>query len=111
MRSTTPALLALAALLGGCGEDILREPADPERYEDKIPQIKTSKIDILFVIDDSGSMIDEQRALSANFESFLRYLDPNPAEAGEDGQVDYRLAVTTVSSGNKGAPVGDVRVV
>lgn len=103
--TTSAALLVLAS---GCGGEDLVDRPPPTRYVDKIPQIKASKIDVLFVIDDSGSMLDEQKALSSNFESFLRYLDPNPATAGEDGEVDYRLAVTTVSSGNAGELVGDV---
>ncbi|HEY5951363.1 MAG TPA: vWA domain-containing protein [Kofleriaceae bacterium] len=48
-----------------------------------------SKMDILFVIDNSGSMDQEQSNLIANFPHFISVLD----ESG----LDYRVAVTTTS--------------
>jgi hypothetical protein len=45
------------------------------------------KADILLVIDDSGSMADEQAALASNFASFIAF--------AEAQGVDYHLAVTT----------------
>ncbi|MHB8875958.1 MAG: choice-of-anchor D domain-containing protein [Myxococcaceae bacterium] len=45
------------------------------------------KADILLVVDNSGSMSDNQQALAANFSSFMKYA----IAAG----VDYHLAVTT----------------
>jgi hypothetical protein len=112
MRSShLAALLALAVAAPACGGEILVPVPPKPRYVDKIPQIKASKIDVLFVIDDSGSMVEEQKALSEKFAAFLRFLDPNPDTAGEDGEVDYRLAVTTVSSENAGELVGNHKIV
>ncbi len=51
-----------------------------------------SKMDILFVIDDSGSMGEEQSNLGANFPEFVNVLDNYMA--GE-GILDYRIGVTT----------------
>lgn len=48
-----------------------------------------TKIDLLFVIDDSGSMGDEQTNLIANFPTFIQVLN----QSG----LDYRVAVTTTS--------------
>jgi hypothetical protein len=48
-----------------------------------------TKIDLLFVIDDSGSMMEEQANLAANFPKMVSVLD----QSG----LDYRLAVTTTS--------------
>lgn len=45
------------------------------------------EVDVLFVVDDSGSMMEEQTNLSANFESFI-----NVALAWN---ADYRIGVTT----------------
>lgn len=46
-----------------------------------------SKVDILWVIDDSGSMGDEQDALAYNFDAFIHnFLDES---------VDFRMAITT----------------
>ncbi len=48
-----------------------------------------TKIDLLFVIDNSGSMGDEQTNLIANFPTFIQVLD----QSG----LDYRVAVTTTA--------------
>lgn len=48
-----------------------------------------TKIDVLFVIDNSGSMGDEQTNLIANFPMFIQVLN----QSG----LDYRVAVTTTS--------------
>ncbi len=51
-------------------------------------------VDILFVIDNSGSMGEEQANLAANFQAFIQKLeDP-------DVQANYRIAVTTTDNGN-----------
>lgn len=44
-------------------------------------------VDILFTIDDSCSMADEQAALAMNFNSFISYAN--------QANVDYRIAITT----------------
>lgn len=62
---------------------------------DKHVQLDTNKIDILWVIDNSNSMCEEQDALTANFETFIDGLSAINA--------DFRLAVvTTDMSSNPG---------
>jgi len=51
------------------------------------------QIDIVFVIDDSPSMDEEQGNLSTNFPQFINVLDGFTTENG--GPVDYRVAVTS----------------
>ncbi len=58
-------------------------PVDPRR-----------KVDILFVIDNSGSMGEEQAALARNFEAFVGALED------EDVDADYRIGITTTDDGN-----------
>ena len=53
------------------------------------------KMDILFVIDDSGSMGEEQQNLGANFPRFVEVLDNYVAASG--APLDYRVGVTTTS--------------
>lgn len=53
-------------------------------------------VDILFVIDNSGSMADEQATLARNFGSLVAELD--------DLQADYRIGVTTTDNGNLWMP-------
>lgn len=53
------------------------------------------KMDIVFVVDDSGSMGDEQQTLSRNFPEFARVLDEYRVSSGE--LLDYRVGVTTTA--------------
>ena len=61
-------------------------------FADAGPPEVCSKMDILFVIDDSGSMEEEQANLGQNFPQFINVLDQYMAG---DGILDYRIAVTT----------------
>jgi hypothetical protein len=54
---------------------------------DPFVQQSHQKVDVLFVVDNSGSMMDEQQNLGANFAAFLRPAFPRG--------VDYHVAVTT----------------
>jgi hypothetical protein len=51
------------------------------------------KMDIVFVVDDSGSMKEEQSNLAANFPKFVKVLDGFKTKSG--ATLNYRLAVTT----------------
>jgi hypothetical protein len=53
------------------------------------------KMDIVFVVDDSGSMGDEQAELGRNFPEFARVLDEYRVRSGEP--LDYRVALTTTA--------------
>ncbi len=64
--------------------------------EDLFTQLETPQVDILFVVDNSGSMGEEQASLTANFSSFIQFAD---AQA-----LDYRIAV--VSTDMDGDPFG-----
>ena len=68
--------------------------ADGGRFEDRFVQNQTSDADILFVIDNSCSMVPEQRALADNFRSFIQIAD--------SGLLNFHIAVTTtdVSDGD-----------
>ena len=50
-------------------------------------------VDILFVIDNSGSMAEEQATLAANFEAFIEVLEDPTVDA------NYRIAITTTDNG------------
>ncbi|MBX3211982.1 MAG: hypothetical protein KF850_08115 [Labilithrix sp.] len=60
------------------------QPAPPEECQ---------KMDILFVIDDSGSMQEEQANLVANFPKFVSKIDSFKTKSGS--KLDWRIAVTT----------------
>ena len=65
------------------------------------PQLSINKdIDILFVIDNSGSMGEEQALLAQNFGAFINVLEADGVEA------NYRIGITTTDNGNDWCPAG-----
>lgn len=62
---------------------------------------KAGDVDILWVIDDSGSMADEQEALGRNFQSFINQFI--------EKDIDFKMAITTTDGTSKrnGKMVGD----
>ena len=61
--------------------------------------------DILFVVDNSGSMSDDQSKLASSFSSFINWV--------VSAQVDYRIAVTTTdvdAGGEQGAFQGSPKI-
>ncbi len=63
--------------------------------------IRSGDVDILWVIDDSGSMADNQDALARNFNNFIsQFLDK---------KIDFKMAITTTdgTSTRNGKMVGD----
>ncbi|MGN6106108.1 MAG: vWA domain-containing protein [Kofleriaceae bacterium] len=73
---------------GGGGDD------DPGRV-DAPPGVerRCNQMDIVFVVDDSASMSEEQSNLASNFPRFANVLDTFTASNGDP--IDYRVAVTT----------------
>jgi hypothetical protein len=57
-----------------------------------------TKVDILFVIDDSGSMSEEQSNLASNFPRFIQLIEDYRTPNGT--QLDYRVGVTSSSRAN-----------
>jgi hypothetical protein len=57
------------------------------------PDMGCKKMDIVFVVDDSRSMQEEQVNLAANFPKFVDVLNRFTAKNGD--LIDYRIAVTT----------------
>lgn len=51
------------------------------------------KMDILFVVDDSGSMAEEQTNLATNFPKFFEKIETFETKSGS--KLDWRIAVTT----------------
>lgn len=57
------------------------------RQTDRFDQLGRPKADVLMVIDNSGSMFEEQTALASNLGAFLQFAQAQ--------QIDYQIAVTT----------------
>lgn len=90
-------LLAAAALttLAACNA----HPLDPVEYEqigiddETVALVVNRNVDVLFVMDNSGSMGEEQATLAANFERFINELEHPNVKA------DYRIGITTTDNG------------
>lgn len=96
MRTSTSLLLAALASLSGCACDTV--PADA--VEDcAASQVLPDSVatDVLFVIDDSGSMSQEQANLRDNLGVFIDALIASPV------QNDFRIGVTSTSVETFGA--------
>ncbi|MEQ1505340.1 MAG: vWA domain-containing protein [Myxococcota bacterium] len=78
--------LALTAALAGCK---IENTFVPGHQTDTFFQVEVDQVDILFVVDNSNSMIEEQAALAAGFQAFTENL--------EDANSDFHIAVVTTS--------------
>src|SRR6476661_1030667 len=82
-----PSLLLAAGLLAGCPEGKLKKTLPPDVRVDTYSQQAASKIDVLWVVDNSGSMAPRQQNLARNFSSFIDVFTKN--------SINFRIAVTT----------------
>jgi len=62
-------------------------PIESPVIEDRILQLTTPEVDILWMIDNSGSMADEQKSLTDNFSVFMEYF--------LGSGLDYHIGVTS----------------
>jgi hypothetical protein len=97
-------MLGLVLVLAACQEYNLQGPSsvvttyNPPSLEvaervDHITQVTVPSVDVLFVIDNSGSMAEEQKNLRDNFESFMRYFT--------DSGLDYHVGVVSTDMDNR----------
>lgn len=75
------------------GDDTGGDDTIPSPDASVAPTQRCQKMDLVFVIDDSGSMAEEQDNLAANFPQFAQVLDTYEVEPGI--LLDYRVAITT----------------
>src|SRR5512143_3625060 len=92
---------ALAVLAAGC-QDYNFNPVGHcfiQPGTERVPLSNISSADVLFVVDDSGSMGGEQAKLASNFTYFIDNLDASNAARAAAGLLpfDFHIAVTTTS--------------
>ena len=100
-KAVTSSLFALLGigLMTGCPDRTISE-VNPEqgRVEFKdIPVNLNRNVDILFLVDDSGSMADKQQNLKDNFPNFINVLNTI-----QGGLPDVHIGVVTSDMGTKG---------
>jgi hypothetical protein len=88
-------LVCSLALVCACQVQLKPVELDPEpEPDDRILLYEQKDVDILFVIDNSGSMGAEQAKLAASFGAFIEVLEQ------ADVRANYRIGVTTTDNGN-----------
>jgi hypothetical protein len=90
MTARTAPLVAALAVLAGCGSLDTILPDAVEKCSQQITP-GAAPTDVLFVIDDSPSMRNEQELLQAALSDFIRALDASPIAT------DLHIGVTTTS--------------
>jgi len=103
MRFHAPSLALALALVACADRSISKLPPGQDLVEVKtLPVDLNRKIDILFVIDNSGSMREEQATLQRNFDEFINVL-----ARVEGGLPDLHLGVVSTDTGCENNDVGD----
>ena len=109
-RSTLATAL-LATFAASCGPTHHDGAARPDGSSTGVPSDGVSvatrqcdKIDVVFVVDDSNSMDQEQDNLAANFPEFISILDQ--LRTPEGAPIDYRIALTTTGRDLHLVPAG-----
>ena len=78
----------------GGGNDGTLGNGTPPPEPPKQPE-ECTKMDIVFIVDDSGSMEEEQNNLAVNFPKFVQKISSFKTKSGS--KLDWRLAVTTTA--------------
>ena len=94
--TSSVALVTAVIAMAGCNPHVLASvELDINAEDEEVLQLEVNKdVDVLFVIDNSGSMAQEQVTLGENFANFISVLEADGVEA------NYRIGVTTTDNGN-----------
>ena len=101
-RPAGRAVLALVVAVGAGCQDYNFNPVGKcliQPSSERVTLSSVSSADVLFVVDDSGSMAGEQSKLAANFSAFIANIDTynnGRRDAGLE-PFDFHIAVTTTS--------------
>ena len=81
----------------GCDDTAVGRLVDPEVQVDELSQREAALVDILWVVDNSQSMVQEQAALAANFERFIGGLTLCQGTGVDNDICDFASKTCTVS--------------
>lgn len=97
----TTVCLAVALLAGCSPPGPQSAPDEIEHYSEGFAQLQYTRaheVDLLFVLDNSSSMADQQAFLANNLGAMIQLLEDEEVDA------DYRLAITTTDAGHPACP-------
>lgn len=81
------AVAFLALLPTACRDERLTPALPPGYHVDTYAQRSAAAVDVLWVVDDSGSMAPRQESLARNFQAFIALF--------REGRIDFRMGVAT----------------
>lgn len=116
MRAIAPALCCVLLSTLGCNQRDIG-PIDPHVsrfFRVEVGNEGVGDVDLLFVIDDSGSMAEEQASLEREIPRLIEGLTDPPLDAEGNPRwsavQSLQVAVVTTDLGTRGAPVSSARV-
>lgn len=96
----TAVAISTAFALSNCSDEVvLRRLPEPEVQIDELKQKAAALVDILWVVDNSQSMVDEQAGLASNFDRFITGLTICQGSEMADDVCDFD-SKTCTKSGN-----------
>ena len=111
-RTFAAVTLCFALVAVACEEDSqLAQVAVPEIQVDELTQRPAALVDILWVVDNSPSMVEEQRALAENFDRFIRGLTQCQGTGVDNDVCDFESKQCSVSGGACNPPEYHIGVV
>jgi hypothetical protein len=87
----------MLGLLAACEDDPIGVVAVPDQQIDEFTQVQAAEVDILWVVDNSTSMTEEQALLADNFDRFIQSFTACLGTGVEGDQCDFERSTCTVS--------------
>lgn len=106
------AVLAVVSLsVAACDDTVINRLPDPTVQIDELKQKPAALVDILWVVDNSASMVEEQQALADNFNRFISGLTICQGTGVPNDTCDFNTKKCTVSGGPCNPPDYHIGVV
>jgi hypothetical protein len=105
------AVSTLSFAVWACDDTTILRVPDPEVHVDELKQKPAALVDILWVVDNSGSMVEEQNALAANFNRFITSLTLCQGTNTENDICDFNTKKCSVSNASCNPPDYHVGVI
>jgi hypothetical protein len=98
MRSRWFASPLAIFFLAGCEDDIIRRIPDPPVQVDELKQKPAALVDILWIVDNSESMVQEQATIAQNFDRFITGLTTCQGTGAANDVCNFTTKLCSVSN-------------
>jgi len=104
--------LLITGLIEGCSDPRFRVRTPPGIQVDVFRQASVPQVDVLWAVDNSSSMEEEQQALARNFEEFYKYMEQLVDPDSEEEVFHIGVISTDVyDSGHQGKLLGNPNII